>query len=282
LFWATLGLTLLAEALFPANPRQAMFGPNFWQDLGWLFYEPLLHAAILISYIYWLESLIKNHAPWLILSFIGDLPFWVRFIWGALLVDFLYWVQHYLNHKIPILWQFHAIHHSQKELSFFSDFRYHVFEYLIRHTILSLGMLSMHINVPTIAAYAIFRNWYSRFYHGNIRTSLGPLRYLLVTPQSHRIHHSIESRHRDLNFGSMFCIWDRLFRTQYHGHDEYPETGIEDPTFPLKGGTGFVGVLLTPLVQMMHPFRVLWLRWRGADPLPVPGREGEPGSGLGR
>jgi sterol desaturase/sphingolipid hydroxylase (fatty acid hydroxylase superfamily) len=97
--------------------------------------------------------------------------------------------------------------------------------------------------------------WYTRFYHGNIRTNLGPLRYVLVTPQSHRIHHSIEPRHLDTNFGALFSIWDRLFGTQYRGHDEYPETGIADAAFPHEAKGDLRSLLVTPLAQMAYPLR---------------------------
>jgi sterol desaturase/sphingolipid hydroxylase (fatty acid hydroxylase superfamily) len=130
------------------------------------------------------------------------------------------------------------VHHSQKELNFFTDFRYHVVEYVVRHTFLVIPFLVLAVEAPTIILFAIFQRWYTRVYHGNIRTNLGPLRYLLVTPQSHRVHHSIEGRHRDRNFGSLFSIWDRLFGTQYRRYDEYPDTGIEDAAFPSKEAAG--------------------------------------------
>jgi hypothetical protein len=89
-------------------------------------------------------------------------------------------------------------------------------------------------------------------YHGNLRTNLGVLRYLLVTPQSHRVHHSTELRHRDRNFGVLFSVWDQLFGTQYRGFDEYPETGVSDPTFPYR--TAERGPVATIAAQHLHPF----------------------------
>lgn len=133
-------------------------------------------------------------------------------------------------------------------------------EYVIRHTWLVIPFLILQVNTPTIVLWAIFSRWYSHIYHGNIRTNLGPLRYVLVTPQSHRVHHSIQPLHRDTNFGSIFSFWDRLFGTQYRGYDEYPETGIDDEAFPHETRTR-LATLVGPLIQMAYPFRELQRRW---------------------
>lgn len=63
----------------------------------------------------------------------------------------------------------------------------------MREVFLPIPFLMLKVSPPTIVLYAIFRRWYTRFYHANMRTDVGPLRYILVTPQSHRIHHSRES-----------------------------------------------------------------------------------------
>ncbi len=79
------------------------------------------------------------------------------------------WAQHRVNHIVPWFWQFHTVHHSQKEISFFTDFRYHALEYVVR-----------------TVYFSIVRRWYTRFYHANIKTDLGPLRYVVVTPSALR------------------------------------------------------------------------------------------------
>jgi hypothetical protein len=79
---------------------------------------------------------------------------------------------HFFNHHVSLFWPFHAVHHSQKHLSFFTDFRYHIVEYIVRHTVLVIPFLIFQINTPTIVVFAVFKRWYTRFYHGNIRTIL--------------------------------------------------------------------------------------------------------------
>jgi hypothetical protein len=76
------------------------------------------------------------------------------------------------------------------------------------------------------------------FTHANLRWNAGAFGWLLVTPQSHRIHHSTEERHWEKNFGAILSVWDRLFRKQWHGTDDYPTIGIDDTAFPLEQAGG--------------------------------------------
>jgi sterol desaturase/sphingolipid hydroxylase (fatty acid hydroxylase superfamily) len=254
-FWLVIALTLTLERLLPAKPNQPWFGVAFRQDLVWFVYEAILHTIIIVTYVHVLITIYHRNFESLTIHAARAWPNWVQFAVAVLLLDLMYWVQHYVNHKVPLLWSFHSLHHSQKELNFFTDFRYHVLEYVVRHTFLVIPFLVLAVEAPTIILFAIFQRWYTRVYHGNIRTNLGPLRYVLVTPQSHRIHHSIEARHRDTNFGSLFSIWDHLFGTQCRRYDEYPDTGIEDTAFPVERSTRIRDLLLTPIVQMAYPFQ---------------------------
>lgn len=256
-FFVVITLTLTLERLLPAKPNQAILSASFAQDAVWFFYETILQALIVGTYVVLLTAIYQTYFHRFTITAAAHWPGWVRFAVSVLLLDFLYWGQHFTNHKVATLWQFHTVHHSQKELNFFTDFRYHVVEYLVRHTWLVIPFLILQVNPPQIVWFAIVARWYTRFYHGNIRTNLGPLRYVLVTPQSHRIHHSIEPQHQDTNFGSLFSIWDQLLGTQYRGYHEYPSTGIVDQGFPLEETAGLKGLLLGPLVQMAYPFQQL-------------------------
>jgi sterol desaturase/sphingolipid hydroxylase (fatty acid hydroxylase superfamily) len=263
-FAVAVALTLTLERVIPAQRNQPQFGVSFAQDVVWFFYETVLQAAIIVTYVQLLTTVYDANVSFLTIDAVLGWPGWLRFAIGILLLDLLYWGQHFTNHKFGVLWQFHTVHHSQRTLNFFTDFRYHVVEYFVRHTYLVIPFLVLRVDPPQIVWFALIARWYTRFYHGNIRTNLGPLRYVLVTPQSHRVHHSIEPRHRDTNFGSLLSIWDHLFGTQYRGYDEYPETGIADEHFPHEARGDVRSLLLTPLIQMAYPIRRL-AAWRARD-----------------
>ena len=270
-FWCSIVLTLCVQHLFPARPTQKIFSVSFAQDLVWFFYEMMLNALILVFYVEYLTRFYHRYFGQLTVNSLNGSPAWVRFLLSLLFVDLLYWLQHYCNHKVPLLWRFHALHHSQKEINFFTDFRYHVVEYFVRYTFLVVPFLILKLEPPVIVAYVIFSKCYSHFYHGNIRTNLGPLKYVLVTPQSHRVHHSVESEHRDQNFGAIFSVWDLMLGTQCRNFTAYPETGIADAAFPHERRMGLKSLLLTPLTQLLHPFSVM-VRDYLSSPAPAPAR----------
>jgi sterol desaturase/sphingolipid hydroxylase (fatty acid hydroxylase superfamily) len=221
----------------------------------WFFYEGVLHALIVATYVTALSWAYSQVAPAAPLMNIAALPDALRIGIAIIVVDFCYYLQHRCNHAVPWFWQLHTVHHSQKQLNFFTDFRYHVLEYIVRETFLAVPFIVLGLSVPEIVYVSVFLKWYTRFYHANIKTDLWLLRYVLVTPQSHRIHHSIEERHQNKNFGSLFSIWDFMFGTQYRKWDEYPETGIHDSAFPHETQGDIASLLLTPLKQMVYPLR---------------------------
>ncbi len=254
-FYLFLGAILLIERLFPANKNQKILSTSFFQDIIWFFVESIGQAFIISTYVAFLFNFYHQHLSFLTIQSTAQIPEWGRLIIGIVLLDFLYWLQHFINHKVQWLWFFHSIHHSQKEVNVFTDFRYHTLEYVMRNTIISIPFYILGIKLPTLIYFIVFQMWFTRFYHGNIKTNLGWLRYILVTPQSHRVHHSIERRHQDKNFGSILSIWDFIFGTQYRGYDEYPVTGIEDEHFPHETSKNIVNLIRTPLLQLIYPFR---------------------------
>jgi len=250
-------LTLFLERLIPANAKQKIFSISFFQDMVWFVYETCLQAIIISTYVYALSQFYNAYLSAMTIDVIGQWPFWVRFAIGVLVTDFLYWLQHYINHKVPWFWEMHTVHHSQKEVNFFTDFRYHIVEYVIRHTVLIIPFFILRMDIPTIVWFSIFRNQYTHFYHGNIKTNLGFLKYILVTPQSHRVHHSVLSEHQDKNFGAVFSIWDFLFGTQVMDFNVYPKSGIKDERFPHEKTKNPIILAVMPVIQMLYAFRAI-------------------------
>ena len=200
-----------------------------------------------------LRAFIQAHLGFLSIESFAALPELARFIIAILVMDFIGWFDHRLKHKVPWFWHLHAVHHSQHELNLFTDFRFHFFEFLVSKIIMLVPLVALGISTPMIVAYVVFTTWFPCFYHANIKTNLGIFRYIFVTPQSHRVHHSIEDCHRDKNFGVIFSLWDRLFGTQHERCNVYPKTGINDASFPLDRETILLSLILTPLRQLIYP-----------------------------
>lgn len=254
-FLSAIAVALLLERLIPARPRQQWPSASALQDAAWFFYEAVLNAAIVATWFTLLQWLYGRYFAPIRTPDFGALSTGIRFVVAIVLVDLCMWIQHRVNHAVPWLWQFHQVHHSQRELNFFTDFRYHVFEYLVRETFLAIPLIIFAVHIPVIVYFSTLRRWYTPFYHANVKSDFGPLRYLLVTPQSHRIHHSIERRHQHKNFGSLFSVWDFAFGTQYTKWNEYPETGIEDQEFPHETRIDLRSLLVTPIRQLVYPLQ---------------------------
>lgn len=141
--------------------------------------------------------------------------------------DFFYYWFHRLQHT-TFLWEEHKIHHSDEHLSASTNYRHYWLEEALRAPLLVLPMgllFKFSVVETTLIGFAIGQ--WAYFIHANFRLPFGRFSWLVVGPQVHRIHHSIEERHRDKNFGAFFPIWDVIFGTYYHpSRDEYPRTGV--------------------------------------------------------
>ena len=244
------------EKVLPARMDQKFLSIGFFQDLIWFNLNFLGQLTLLVLYGNWLSLVYSRNLSFLTVQAVHAWPKVSRVILSYVLGDFLAWFHHFMRHKVKTFWAFHTIHHSQREINFFSDERFHIMEHVISSSLVFIPALMFQINFSFIPALVFFHEWYKHIYHANLKTHYGFLKYFMVTPQSHRIHHSVEPRHRDKNFGVIFSVWDRLFGTQYENYDEYPETGIADPQFPLEKGGGF-SLLTTFFKQFLFPFKLI-------------------------
>lgn len=263
IFWILIGVVLILEKLFPAMEGQPVFSTGFVQDAGYFVLISLFRIFVLTYYVAFLAWFYEGNLSMLTIDSIAAWPVAARLILAILVADFLGWFHHWVRHMVPTLWKFHTIHHSQEEINIFTDVRYHPLEYVVSQAIIFIPVLMLGNAFPLVLGYAFVHQWFTKFYHANIRTNLGPLRYVLVTPQSHRIHHSHNPEHRDKNFGVVFSIWDRMFGTQYHGANEYPEAGVDDELFPSEQRVD--GLLRAMWQQMLYPFRAIARDRRSRD-----------------
>ncbi len=247
----------LLEYLIPARPEQRGFSPTVFQDALYM----MLHLPVIAGTLVFLAGPIHNfldtNASWLVVDSTRSWPQWLAAIVGIAIADFGAWVAHLIKHKVPWMWRFHMIHHSQKRMNLFTANRTHPVDALIESFILLLPFFILFPSITeqsgSVFLIALASSWYVRFQHANIGTNMGPLRYILVTPQSHRVHHSTEPEHWNSNYANLFA-WDRLFGTQHSDDTSYPTTGINDRHFPepksmspLELSSSFVGQMLFPL-----------------------------------
>jgi len=256
-FYVLLATVFALEQVIPAKPDQRTFSMGLAQDFLWFGLDGVMRLALIPIYAALLTSVYDRYLPWLTLDFMRTWPTAATVVASFLVIDLLAWAHHFVRHKVSVLWYFHTIHHSQREMNLFTDLRVHVAERIVALTLTFIPLAMLGIGPPIDLYVAVGLNWYTRVYHANLRTNYGILKYVLVTPQSHRIHHSIEQRHQDKNFGVIFTIWDRMFGTLNSNYDEYPETGIADNRFPLEQRGAKRAILRNLAAQFWYPFRLL-------------------------
>jgi sterol desaturase/sphingolipid hydroxylase (fatty acid hydroxylase superfamily) len=148
----------------------------------------------------------------------------------ALIFDFAYYWCHRLQHAVPILWRFHAVHHAIEELNGTNCY-HHWTEGFVRSIFILLPLaLLVHLRVQEIVVISILtQSFWSHFVHLKANIGFGPLDRLFVSPAFHRVHHSRDAKHYDKNFAGLFSIFDVVFGTAYFpNRREQIDTGLAD------------------------------------------------------
>jgi sterol desaturase/sphingolipid hydroxylase (fatty acid hydroxylase superfamily) len=146
----------------------------------------------------------------------GALPAWVTVPATVLLFDLLVYGQHVLFHAVPVLWRVHRMHHADLEFDTTTALRFHPIEIVLSLLIKGAAVVALGAPPAGVLAFEILLNASALFNHGNVRLPAAldrALRVVAVTPDMHRVHHSVVRRETDSNFGFALACWDRLFGT---------------------------------------------------------------------
>ena len=205
------GLFILFYVLERLWPRRSHRTQGFWSNLllapsGSIASRILIPLGLVVFAATWRKGLF----PWI------GLPRLAGIFAGVLALDLVIYLQHRLFHRIPWLWRFHRVHHSDLELDVTSGIRFHPGEILLSSLIKLSAIALLGLSAPAVLVFEILLNATSLFNHSNL--ALGGirdrcLRWVIVTPAMHEIHHSAWPGELDRNFGFNFPWWDRWFGT---------------------------------------------------------------------
>lgn len=157
-----------------------------------------------------------------------DWPIWVEFVIAFILLDLAIWYQHVLFHKIPLLWRLHSVHHADRDLDASSGVRFHPLEFLVSMLYKCGIVVLLGPSVLAVIVFEIVLNGTAIFSHANMKLPLWLdriLRKIIVTPDMHRVHHSVIMSESQKNYGFNFSFWDRLFKT-YQSAPAEGQTGM--------------------------------------------------------
>tara|TARA_R110000772_G_scaffold41803_10_gene97438 strand:- start:5063 stop:5926 length:864 start_codon:yes stop_codon:yes gene_type:complete len=252
------GIFLLMAVLEITIPRKKPVlakGPRWFTNISLIIVDTLaLRLAMPILAVAMAEYAAGR--GWGVLNSV-DLSIWAETMIAFLLLDMLIYAQHIAFHKVPLLWRFHKVHHADRDLDVTSGVRFHPVESLI-----SMVYKLACIVVIGPAAFAVFLfevllNAASMFNHANMRLPLGLdrlLRLFIVTPDMHRVHHSIIERETNSNYSFFLTLWDRVFGTYIaqleKGHDDMV-IGLSE--YQDSKPTQLIWSLLVPFAQKQGP-----------------------------
>ena len=261
-------LALLAERLWPAVGRP-LGAVGHRQDAAYLaLYVMVAVPAVTLIGAGAATVLQRLDGGFTLHPFAG-LPRWALVAVVLVLIDLANWASHLSNHRIHAFWRFHALHHSQEEMSILTSFRAHPLVHTsFQLTAVPLVVLGTGGAVPAtvLVGYVVL----STLPHANVTWGFGPLRYVVVSPAYHRLHHDRNDR-RGVNLGTVLVIWDVLAGLAvFPGRRAVPSTATP-PVTPVA--TGLAGRPL-PVEQELVQGGVGLLRTMGrqlASPVTVTG-----------
>ena len=195
-------------------------------------------------------ALLGEERGWGLLNNVA-LPPWTVILVSVLLLDLAIYLQHVMFHAVPMLWRLHRMHHADLEFDVTTGARFHPIEILLSMGIKLAAVAALGASSVGVLIFEILLNATSMFNHGNVRMPLDRIvRLLVVTPDMHRVHHSINPAETNSNFGFNLPWWDRLFGT----YRAEPGAGHEGMT---------IGIEQFRAPRELRLDRMLLQPWRG-------------------
>ncbi len=257
LFFGLLGIFLAGQHFFPRRPAPAGGPKRSITNYSLMAISVVLFTAIPLSFL--------TAAVWAEKQEVGVLHAYAFEGWVVIAITlfaraFVSFFTHLLNHKIPFLWRLHRVHHLDTDLDVSTTTRFHPLEIVVNLVIGLPMIVAVGMTPWVLMIYELLDATVTLFSHSNIRVPKPlnfVLRYLIVTPDLHRVHHSSWQPETDSNYGAVFPIWDQVFgtfRTRTREPQETMELGLSE-------------------VREPHASSLLWLLWSPLSDLKSTGEE---------
>ncbi len=214
-------------------------------------------------------ALFARQNGWGLLNYY-QVSFPVAVMVAVVTMDLVIYLQHVMVHAVPALWRLHRVHHADPDYDVTTGARFHPLEIILSMLIKFATIVVLGPPVVAVVIFEVLLNATAMFNHGNVKLPFGVdkvLRWFLVTPDMHRVHHSVEDDEANSNFGFSLPWWDRLFgtyRDQPRGGHEGMQIGIHDYHDP-KQIIWLPGMLTLPFVGQITGYAINRRRWTNSD-----------------
>ena len=212
-----------------------------------------------------LAFLLLKTADWVtannfgLINWLPEMPLWMYVFIGLLFLDLIgAYLPHFVEHKTPVLWMVHLVHHTDHEVDTTTANRHHPLESVIRFIFTLFGVFIVGTPIGIVMLYQSMSLVLTQFNHANIKLPKSidkALSYVIVSPDMHKVHHHYMLPYTDSNYGNIFSVWDRLFGTYMKLDREKLIYGVD--VFPNKEENGNIKDLLKqPFQKIRKPSKV--------------------------
>ena len=267
-FFGMLILIGLWEVVAPKRALTVSKTVRWVNNLGLVFFNSFIvkilfpAAAVGVAHF-------ANQQGWGLFNYFV-MPYWFSVAASIIIMDFVIYIQHVMVHAIPVLWRLHRVHHADLDYDVTTGSRFHTIEIILSMLIKFATILLLGPPVIAVIVFEIILNATAMFNHGNIglpKKLDKIVRWFLVTPDMHRVHHSVEDDEANSNFGFSLPWWDRLFgtyRDQPRGGHIAMTIGINKFREP-KQVSWLPGMLALPFIGKMSGYVINRRQWNESE-----------------
>ena len=224
-FSGTFLVMAMAEWLLPRREKAAPTGTRWITNWSIVVLDSLIVRLVMPILPVGLAFYAADQG-WGLLNWLS-VPGWLAVLVAFVVLDFAIWLQHLLSHVIPVFWRLHQVHHADRDIDVSTALRFHPIEILLSLLYKFAWVVILGAPAAAVFLFEVVLNAAALFNHANMRLPLAVdriLRLVLVTPDMHRVHHSVIPSETNSNYGFNLSIWDRAFGTYVAqpaaGHDE--------------------------------------------------------------
>ena len=237
-------LFLPLERLLPRRREQRIFRPGWVTDTIYFIVNRVPIGIGVVAIVVLAMVLGERFVPGVLRTMVADQPLWLQVIELIVVADLLFYTFHRLFHSVPLLWRFHAVHHSIEDLDWLAAHRIHPVDQILTKGASLIPCFTLGFTAEAILIFSLIYQWHTLLLHANVRVDIGPLRWLIASPEFHHWHHADNPEAWNRNFGAQLSFWDLLFGTANMTHGTLPARYGIDEKMPASYPS-----------QLLHPFR---------------------------
>lgn len=267
-FFGIFAVMAVWEMLSPRRALTVSKGVRWANNLGLVFLNSFVLRLLFPAAAVGVAALAQQRG-WGLLHYY-EIPFMLSVVITVIAMDFVIYLQHVMVHAVPVLWRLHRVHHADLDYDVTTGARFHTLEIILSMLIKFATIMVLGPPVVAVVIFEVMLNATAMFNHGNVGLPAGldrVLRWFLVTPDMHRVHHSVEDDEANSNFGFSLTWWDRLFgtyRDQPRGGHEGMTIGIHKYRDP-KQVDRLPGMLALPFIGNISGYTINRREWSNSD-----------------